>query len=278
MSKQIFNQIPLKTGESGSTVLTTQFGIRGLTLNNTSNASFKIYVGAVSVGMGNNIPDFTVSEYTFASLPINGNITKITIEWTAPTIVRDDYIRVDLTEEKTELRYSGNPPSTIGTGQIDNVTIIGGLPAGSNHIGTVGIDGGITVTVQNEVEVKNDAGNPVPVTGNITIIDMPPILVTDEPIRLTHQSWEDVVGDTVVTFDMGTDNVNRIVYIENFGTTDVYISFDAVTPTAAIANGLNGIFKIRAGRAITDITRQFTKLNMIRPSGAADEIVSFLGV
>lgn len=47
----------------------------------------------------------------------------------------------------------------------DNVNIVGSLPAGTNHLGTVTLDNAnISVTTQSQVEVTNDVGNPMPMS------------------------------------------------------------------------------------------------------------------
>jgi len=138
------------------------------------------------------------------------------------------------------------PAGTNNIGHV-NVDTLPALPAGVSHIGSVGIDGGVSIT------------------------SMPPVQVSNSPIKTTHQYFEGTVAQTVVTFDLGAGNtVNNIDYIKNDGSTDLYLTFDTTDITLAgnQTNGLNMRIRLAAGEAISDMPRQTNKFNMIRTTGS----------
>src|SRR6478609_3275991 len=140
------------------------------------------------------------------------------------------------------------PAGTNNIGHV-NVDTLPALPAGVSHIGSVGIDGGVSIT------------------------SMPPVQVSNSPIKTTHQYFEGAVAQTVVTFDLGAGNtVNNIDYIKNDGSTDLYLTFDTTDITLAgnQTNGLNMRIRLAAGEAISDMPRQTNKFNMIRTTGTGN--------
>jgi hypothetical protein len=146
-----------------------------------------------------------------------------------------------------------------GTNHIGSVTVdqMPALAEGVSHIGTVGIDGGVTIT------------------------SMPPVQVSDQPVKQSHQYYEgavDFATYTPVVFDFAGDTINQVIYCKNDGDTDLYLSFDSVDASipANRANGLNMAIRIAAGEAISDLPRKADKVQFFRIAG--NGAVRFLGV
>jgi hypothetical protein len=137
MKQQAFF-IDTQLNEKGSKVLSTDFGIGTLIINNTTNARFKIYYGEVSIGIGSNRFDYLIDGFTFAQLPMPPKPMKVTIEWEATT-QEFEYIRIDLLEEIKEVFFQTNAPLTGGVGLAQNVSVAAAIPTGANTIGKVNI-------------------------------------------------------------------------------------------------------------------------------------------
>jgi hypothetical protein len=305
--KTIPHFINLVQNVAGTEVLEVDFFVKGFIINNRSNAVFSIYAGEKSLGIGEMREDFKVGAYDFAKLPILDNVTKITIAWTAPT---EDfgYIRIDLTDEPTQLQVTANPPSTIGTGLASNVAIISALPAGTNTIGKVNIGTSDVDLARNGTSISGESLSSggsnvlgwlseiakriktvltVTITGalpagsneigKVVVTEMPPVTVTTTPVRTSHEHYRITVGDVVTTIDFLANDINQIIFIHNKGTSSVFLTFDNDVVTAASSNGRNGVIEIEAGEVLNDITRNCKKLNLIRPSGQSG-LVRFMGV
>lgn len=143
------------------------------------------------------------------------------------------------------------PAGTNTIGKVD-VNKLPALAEGVSHIGSVGIDGGVTISA------------------------MPPVTVSNEPVKSSHQSFEATVTTTEVVFDMGVDSINRIQFINNEGDTDLFIAFDNTPATSAISSGLNKSFRLRAGEILEDMPRKSSKIRFIRATGTG--LVRFVGV
>ena len=145
-------------------------------------------------------------------------------------------------------------PLPSGSNNIGRVKVdtLPALSSGVSHIGSVGIDGGVTIS------------------------SMPPVTVSNEPVKQSHQSFEGTITTTEIVFDMGVETINRIQYIVNEGDTDIYISFDDVPATPTITSGLNKPIRIRPNEIINDMPRKSNKIRFIRATGSG--LVRFLGV
>lgn len=150
-----------------------------------------------------------------------------------------------------ELVFDTLPPGTNTIGKVE-VTKLPPLAAGVSHIGSVGIDGGVSISA------------------------MPPVTVSNEPVKQSHQVFEGTVATTEVIFNMGEETINRIQYIANEGTTDLYVSFDDTTATPTVTSGLNKPFRIKAGEIINDMPRKCSRVHFIRSTGTG--AIRFLGV
>lgn len=195
------------------------------------------------------------------------------------------------------------PISNGGGGVSDTVTVKGftsALPAGSNNIGKVVVTEMPTVPIEFKTlpSGTNMIGNvgvtklpplaegtshigSVNVEGGVSIASMPPVQVTNDPVRSTCRSWLGIVGTTQISFDMKDSDVLKFNYIINEGDTDLYINFDSIFANPNDLQGFNGTGKnatilLRAGESITDFTRKTIKVNMIRTSGSGT--VRILGV
>ncbi|OTW93823.1 hypothetical protein BK710_00115 [Bacillus thuringiensis serovar sumiyoshiensis] len=147
------------------------------------------------------------------------------------------------------------------------------LPAGSNNIGSVNV-----AKLPPLAEGKSFIGS-VGVQGGVSITDMPPINVTNDPVRASCMAWEGSVNNSIVVFDMVDKNVLKFNYIVNEGDTDLYVNFDSFTVNPTDLQGKNGLgatIRLRPGESITDFTRKTSKVNMTRTSGSGT--VRILGV
>jgi|GEM_PF-3967941 len=138
MGKQQPFFIDTEMNKSGTRVLSVDFNIGTVVINNTTNARFKVYYGEMSLGIGINRFDYSVDAFTFAQLPLPPKPSKITIEWDAPT-QEFDYIRIDLLEDIKDVFYQTNPSVGGGVGIAQNVSITNAIPTGANTIGKVNI-------------------------------------------------------------------------------------------------------------------------------------------
>lgn len=147
------------------------------------------------------------------------------------------------------------------------------LPSGTNKIGAVDV-----TKLPSLAEGKSYIGQ-VGVVGGVSITDMPPINVTNDPVRASCMAWEGSVNNSIVVFDMADKNVLKFNYIVNEGDTDLYVNFDSFTVNPTDLKGKNGLgatIRLRPGESITDFTRKTSKVNMTRTSGSGT--VRILGV
>lgn len=149
------------------------------------------------------------------------------------------------------------------------------LPTGTNMIGNVGV-----TKLPPLAEGKSYIGS-VGVEGGVSISSMPPVQVTNDPVRASCIAWEGTISVNHVVFDMGQHDVLKFNYILNEGDTDLFINFDSyqATPNDLKGAGLTGraaTIRMRPGESITDFTRKTSKVNMIRTSGSGT--VRILGV
>ncbi|MED4079026.1 hypothetical protein P4645_22700 [Lysinibacillus fusiformis] len=149
------------------------------------------------------------------------------------------------------------------------------LPSGTNMIGNVGV-----TKLPPLAEGESHIGS-VNVQGGVSISSMPPVQVTNDPVRASCIAWEGTISVNHVVFDMGQHDVLKFNYILNEGDTDLFINFDSyqATPNDLKGAGLTGraaTIRMRPGESITDFTRKTSKVNMIRTSGSGT--VRILGV
>ena len=169
------------------------------------------------------------------------------------------------------LPSGANNIGRVVVSEMPNIDVVlDTLPAGVNQIGRVKVD-----TLPALVEGVSHIGS-VGIDGGVTISAMPPVTVSNEPVKSSHQSFEATVTTTEVVFDMGVESVNRIQFINNEGDTDLFVSFDATPATSAISSGLNKSFRLRAGEILEDMPRKSSKIRFIRATGTG--IVRFVGV
>lgn len=173
--------------------------------------------------------------------------------------------RVKVTEMPTmNINLTELPAGNNKIGKVDVVTMPP-LAEGTSHIGSVSIDGGVDI----------DTIPP------ITIASMPPVEVSSQPTRQSHQYFEASVGTSEVVFNI-TDGTNQldvvtINFISNDDTTnDLFVSFDNTPATTTPGNGLNGIIRLKPGETLTDVHRKCNKIRFIREAG--NGTVRVLGV
>ena len=165
--------------------------------------------------------------------------------------------KVVVTEIPTvPIEFKTLPPGTNMIGNV-GVTKLPPLAEGTSHIGSVNVEGGVSIA------------------------SMPPVQVTNDPVRASCIAWEGTISVNHVVFDMGQHDVLKFNYILNEGDTDLFINFDSyqATPNDLKGAGLTGraaTIRMRPGESITDFTRKTSKVNMIRTSGSGT--VRILGV
>jgi len=156
-----------------------------LTDNSLASLNRSVITGQTSAGGGGyvNVKVTPSGSLTTAIGDITGIVGQQTMANSVPVVIASNQTAV--------------PVSQSGTWNIGSVTTLPSIPAGNNNIGDVDVVSvpaplnvigagaaasalrvqladesltaleNITVTVSNEVEVKNDAGNPVPVSGTV---------------------------------------------------------------------------------------------------------------
>lgn len=161
--------------------------------------------------------------------------------------------RVIVTEQPpVDMVIDTLPPGTNLIGRV-NVDKLPPLSSGVSHIGSVGIDGGVTIN------------------------SMPPVTLSNEPVRQSHKYFESVVGVTEVTFDLLDDNMLSIEFISNDDPdNDLFISFDDVPATTTIVNGLNSVIRLKPNEVINELNRKCNSVHFIRIAGTGN--VRLLGV
>jgi hypothetical protein len=116
----------------------------------------------------------------------------------------------------------------------------------------------INVTVSNEVEIKNDANNPIPVAGSVSVSGS----VSVAPINVAIKNSAETVTATAAQV-LVTPLANRKqVTIQNEGSKDVYIGATGVTS----ANGI----KISRNSSATYAWGPAIAIYMISASGSQD--------
>jgi len=102
-------------------------------------------------------------------------------------------------------------PTPTGSGPSSNVTVTN-WPASQNVNGVVSISG--------EVEVKNDTGNPLPVTGSIAVSNFPAIQPVSGTVSVGNfPAVQSVTGSVGVTNFPATQTVDGTVNVGNFPAT-----------------------------------------------------------
>lgn len=143
------------------------------------------------------------------------------------------------------------------------------LPSGTNMIGNVGV-----TKLPPLAEGTSHIGS-VNVEGGVSIASMPPVQVTNDPVRASHFAWEGLVNTNKLTVDLSGD-VIKFSYIMNEGDTDVFLNFDGNDIIFGDLSGKNKSIRLKAGEQLTEFTRKTTKLTMIRVNGSG--MVRILGV
>jgi hypothetical protein len=184
----------------------------------------------------------------------NGNVT--VVGYNVPLPSGDNNIGRVIVSDMPAQTFTMDtlPAGTNNIGHV-NVDILPPLAQGVSHIGTVGIDGGVTIT------------------------SMPPVEVSNQPVKQSHQYYEGTVGDTTVLFDMAGDTVSQIAFLKNDGGGDLYVAFDGVDPNVAgnEGNGLNMRIHLLGGESLSDIPRKCGSVSFVRPAGGTGN-VRFLGI
>lgn len=144
------------------------------------------------------------------------------------------------------------------------------LPTGTNLIGNVGV-----TKLPPLAEGTSYVGR-VGVEGGVSINSMPPVQVTNDPVRGSHFHWESVIGLTKVDCVITGGDVIKFSYIVNEGDTDLFLNFDSNTVDPSNTSGANKTIRLKAGEQLTEFTRKSTKLSFIRLTGTGT--VRLLGV
>jgi hypothetical protein len=98
--------------------------------------------------------------------------------------------------------------------------------------GRVPVDiGGVSISVQNEVEVKNDEGSPVPVSGPITNAQLrdAPLAVTGVSALLVSATG--VIGESSEEV-LSSSATRRYLFIQNISASPIHVNFGAAATTS----------------------------------------------
>lgn len=174
-----------------------------------------------------------------------------------------------------------NQPLPAGTNVLGHVvvdsmpaqTVNNTLATGSNHIGSVAIDGGLPALATGSSHIGS-----VGIDGGVTITSMPPVQVSSSPVATAHQYYEGSIAQTTVNFIFsGSVKINNINFIKNDGTTDLWIGFDTIDPSIAAnrSSGTSLCIHLLAGESVADFGRQCGQVNFYRTTGTGN--VRFLG-
>lgn len=183
---------------------------------------------------------------------------------------------VSITNFEQPLPAGANMIGHVVVDTMPPVTVTQGpMPAGTNHIGSVAID-----QMAPLAEGTSHIGS-VDIIGTVSIKDMPPVQVSDQPVATAHQYYEGTIDSaagaaTLYPFPNGAA-INMINFLSNDGTTDLYVGFDTIDPSIAAnrASGLNGVIHLLPGEALTNFGRKTTGINFFRIAGAGP--VRFVG-
>ena len=149
--------------------------VTGSTVSLTGNLAG--ITGNVNIGTMPNVN--AVVSGTVAVSGITGNIAGITANVNIGTMPN---VNANITGGNVNAAVTGSVTSTLSgnlAGITANVTVVDG--GGSLTVdGNVGITGNVNIGTMPEVEIKNDAGNAIPVTGNVNVTNITaiPVVIT----------------------------------------------------------------------------------------------------
>lgn len=145
------------------------------------------------------------------------------------------------------------------------------LPPGSNNIGKVDVN-----TLPPLANGDSHIGR-VTVENGLTIDSMPPVQLTNDPVKQSHEFFEGSVGTSEVVYDMTPRNLTKISFISNDDpTNDLYVSFDETPAVTGQNSGQNGVIHLLPGESISELGRKCSKIRFIRANGSGN--VRMLGV
>lgn len=142
------------------------------------------------------------------------------------------------------------------------------LPAGSNMIGNVGV-----TKLPPLAEGTSHIGS-VNVEGGVSIASMPPVQVTNDPVRASHFYFEAMIGTGNYVCNVG--DVIKFSYLVNEGDTDLFLNFDDNTLNPNLLSGKNMTIRLKPGEQLSEFTRKANKITFVRQSGSG--MVRLLGV
>lgn len=145
------------------------------------------------------------------------------------------------------------------------------LPNGNNKVGRVDVE-----SLPELPEGDNVIGKVI-IPEPVIIGSMPPIEVTNDPVRGYHHMYDGPVSTTEVIIDCTPRNMTRINYIINDDdTNDLYVAFNDDVLSSSPGNGYNGVIRLKAGESISDLNRMSSKVKFLRANGNGS--VRMLGV
>lgn len=166
--------------------------------------------------------------------------------------------------------------TNAGTSSRPSSGIISGftvsLPSGNNNIGNVDVE-----SLPPLPEGTNNIGQ-VTIPDALVIGSMPPIEVTNDPVRGYHHMYDGVVDDQViVTVDFTPLNVTKFSYIANDDPdNDLFIAFNDDPIVTTGASGKDGTIRLGPGERLADLGRMASKIKFVRAAGGGN--VRMLGV
>jgi hypothetical protein len=168
---------------------------------------------------------------------------------------------VIVTEMPSQTRVMDMLPAGVNNiGSVD-VDVLPPLTAGTSHIGSVNVDNAVSISTM----------------PNVVISSMPPVEVTNDPVKQSHEYYEGSVTNVASSYDMGARTITKFSFISNDDlSNDLYISFDSDVVSISPGQGANGVIRLAPGESINDFGRKCNKVNFIRSAGSGK--VRLLGV
>ena len=240
-----------KVGPSQEALFAREQGVKSIQLYNATGAPARIDLTTFEKEFD---PLVLASSSTTVSGGGGGDYDGVIRGFTAPLPAGNNDIGKVVVTEMPEIVVAQGPlqEGTANIGKVQ-VTSLPSLPTGNANIGNVGILGGVTIE------------------------SMPPVQVTNDPVRGSHQYYEANVSTSAVTYDMTPFDVIKISYIINDDPdNDLFILFVGSTPTPLSVGGRDGTIRLGPGEQISELTRKTSRISFIRQNGSGR--VRMLGV
>ena len=161
------NDVVVRTGFAGNIVISGNVNVPGdVTVNSTPDNP--VHVHLTEVGTFGNLTTYVPVQ---GAVTVTGNANVVVVGVASASIIGNIVGITTLPAITGNVGVSGNVKITQMPGVTGNVHVYGNVSV-DNFPSNVSITSmpGIAVTSMPEVEIKNDAGNPITITGNVSTI------------------------------------------------------------------------------------------------------------